>query len=120
MEFSYLETLAKIFIIPATENQFNQKRLFIDAPVGRIVFAMNTTSVFTGSYTKNPIWYQQFHPKQIKILRGGQPIVVFDTADNYRLYVTTRKAMKFQDDFPSISIYNFRDRYVLVIDLTSM
>ena len=30
------------------------------------------------------------------------------------------KAMKFQDDIPSIPIDNFKDHYVLVFDLTSM
>ena len=56
----------------------------------------------------------------IGILRGGQPIVDFDAADNCRLYVTTMKAMNFQDDNPSIPIGNFKDHYVLVFDLTSI
>ena len=51
---------------------------------------------------------------------GGQPIVDFDAADNCRLYVTTMKAMNFQDNIPSISNNNFKDHYVLVFDLTSM
>ena len=81
---------------------------------------MNTNSVFTGSFTENPFWYHQFDLRQIRILRGGQPIVYFDTADNGRLYVTTMKAMNLQDDIPSIPIDDFKDHYVLVIDLTSM
>ena len=81
---------------------------------------MNTNSAFTGSYTENPFWYQQFELRQITILGGGQPIVDFDAADNCRLYVTTMKAMNFQDDIPSIPIDNFKDHYVLVFDLTSM
>ena len=43
-----------------------------------------------------------------------------DAADNCRLYVTTMKAINFQDDIPSIPIDNFKDRYVLVFDWTSM
>ena len=81
---------------------------------------MNTNSAFTGSFTENPFWYQQFDLRQIRILRRGQPIVDFDTADNCRLYVTTMKAMNFQDDIPSIPIDDFKDHYVLVFDLTSM
>ena len=81
---------------------------------------MKTNSAFTGSYTGNPFWYQQFDVKQVRNFRGGQPIVDFDAADNCRLYVTTMKAMKFQDDIPSIPIDNFKDHYVLVFDLTSM
>ena len=120
VEFNYLETLAKTFIIHARQNQFIQENIFNNAPVRRIALAMNTNSAFTGSYTENPIWYQQFDLRQIRILRGGQPIVDFDAADNCRLYVTTMKAMNFQDDIPSIPIDNFKDYYVLVFELTSM
>ena len=81
---------------------------------------MNTNSAFTGSYTENPFWYQQFELRQIRILRGGQPIVDFDAADNCRISVTTMKAMSFQDDIPSIPIDDFKDHYVLVFDLTSI
>ena len=118
--YKYLETLAKTFIVPARQNQFSQENIFNNAPIRRIAIAMNTNSVFTGSFTENPIWYQQFDLRQIRILRGGQPILDFDTADKCRLYVSTMKAMNFQDDFPLIPIDDFKDHYVLVFDLTSM
>ena len=54
VEFKYLETLAKIFIIPARKSQFIQENNFNKAPIRRIAIAMNTNSAFTGSYTKNP------------------------------------------------------------------
>ena len=57
---------------------------------------------------------------KLEFLRGGQPIVDFDAADNFYLYVTTMKAMNFKDDIASIPIDNFKDHYVLVFDLTSM
>ena len=57
---------------------------------------------------------------QIRILRGAQPNVDFDTADNFRLYVTTMKAMKFQDDIPSTPLGDFKDHYMLVFDLPFM
>ena len=120
VEFNYLETLAKTFIIPANQNQFIQENIFNNAPVRRIAIAMNTNSAFTGSLTESPFWYQQFDLRQIRILRVGQPIVDFDAADICRLYVTTMKAMNFQDDIPSIPIDNFKDHYVPVFDLTSM
>ena len=119
-EYNYLETLAKTFIIPVTQNQFIQENNFNNAPIRRVAIAMNTNSAFTGSFTENPFWYQQFDLRQIRILRGGQPIVDFDTAENCRLYVTTMKAMSFQDDIPSIAIDDFKDHYVLLFDLTSM
>ena len=85
VEFNYFETLAKTFIIPARQNQFIQENTFNNAPVGRIAIAMKTNSAFTGSYYENRFWYQQFELRQIRILRGGQPIVDFDAADNCRL-----------------------------------
>ena len=115
----FLETLAETFIIPARQNQFIEKNSFNIAPVRRIAIAMNTNSAFTRSYTENPFWYPQFDLRQIRILRGGQPIVDSDAA-NCGFYVTAMKAMNFQDDIPSIPIDNFKDHYVLVFDLTSM
>ena len=121
LEFNHLETLAKTFIIPAGQNQFIQRNIFNNAPVRRIAIAMNTNSAITGSYTENPFWYQQFELRQIRILRGGQPIVDFDAADKCCLYVTTmKKKTNFQDDIPSLPLDNFKDHYVLVFDLTSM
>ena len=120
VEFNYLETLAKLFIIPARQNQFIQENLFNKAPVRRIAIAMNTNSAFNGSFKENPLWYQQFDFRQVRILRGGQPIVDFDTTGNCRLYVTTMKAMNFRDDIPSIPIDDFKYHYVLVFDLISM
>ena len=90
------------------QNQINQKNIFNNAPIRRVAIAMNTNSAFTGSFTENPFWYQQFDLREIRILGSGQPFVNFDTADNCRLYVTTMKAMNFQDDIPSISIDDFR------------
>ena len=120
VEFNYLESLAKTFIIPARQNQFLQKSIINKAPVRRIAIAMITNSAFTGSYTENSFWYQQFDHRQIRKLRRGQPIVDFDAADNCRPYVTTMKAMNFQEDIPSIPTDNSKDHYKLVFDLTSM
>ena len=120
VEFNYLETLAKTFIIPARQNQFFQENIFNNATDRRIAIAMNTNTALTRSYTENPFWYQQFELRHIRILRGCQPIVDFDANDNCRLYVTTMNAMNFQDDIPSIPFDNFKDHYVLVFDLTSM
>ena len=100
VEFNYFETLTKTFIIPARQKQFIQENIFNNAPVRRIAIAMNTNFAFTGFYTEDPFWYHQFDLRQIRILRGGQPIVDFEGGDNCRYSVTTMKAMKFQDDIP--------------------
>ena len=81
---------------------------------------MNSNSTFAGSFAENPFWYQQFDLRDIRMLRGGQPIVHDDTTDKCHLYVTTMKAMNFQDDIPSMPVDNCKDHYVLVFDLTSM
>ena len=121
VEFKYWEILAKSFIILARKNQFNQENMFNKAPVRRITIAVKTNSLlFTGSNTENPFWYQQFDLREFRILRGGQPIVDFDEADNCCLYITTWKAMNFQVDIPSIPISIFEGHNVLVFDLTSM
>ena len=120
VEFNYLETLAKISIIPAGQNQFIQDIIFNNAPVCRIVIAMITNSSYKGSYAESILWYQQFDLRQIRILRCGQPIVDFDAADNCLLYVRTLKAMNFQDNIPSTPIDNINVHYVLVLNLTAM
>ena len=120
VEFNYLQTLAKTFIMPARQNQFIQENISKKAPIRRVAIAVNTNSATTGSFTKNPFWYQQFELRQFIKLRGGQLIVDFDTADNCRRNVTTMQAMNFQAEIPSTAIDDFRDHYVLVFDLTSM
>ena len=81
---------------------------------------MKSSSALTGSFAENPFWHQQFNLREIRMLRGGQPIVQHDTTSNFRLYVTTMKAMNIQDGIPSIAVDNFNHPYVLVFDLTSM
>ena len=58
VEYKYLETLAKTFIIPARQNQFIQENIFNNAPNRLIAIAMNTNSAFTGSFTESPYSYQ--------------------------------------------------------------
>ena len=97
-ECNYLETLAKTFIILARQNQFIQENVFNNAPIRRVAIAMNTNSAFTGFFTENQFCYQQFDFRQIRIFRGGEPIIEFGTADNCLLHVTTMKALNSQDD----------------------
>ena len=120
VDFNYLEILAKTFTIPARQKQFIQENFFIRAPNRRFATAIITNSAVTGSYTEKTFWYQKFGLRQFGILRESQPIIDFDAADKCRFYVTTKKALNFQDDIPSIQIDNFKDHYVLVFHLISM
>ena len=120
VECNYMEGLAKIYIIPARQNQFTRENLFNNAPIRRNAIAMKSNSGFSDSFTENRFWYQQFNLRDTRKLREGQPVAHHDTTDNCRLYVTTMKAMNYHDDIPSIPVDNFKDRYVLLFDLTSM
>ena len=71
-------------------------------------------------YTESPFWCQQIDLNEIRILRGGQPIVDFDAAGNFRCYVMTMKAMNFQEDMASVAIDDFTNHYLLVFDLNSI
>ena len=99
-----METLAKTFINDARQKQFSLLCIFNNAPVPRYAIAMNINSAFFGSYTENPFRYQYLDPKQIMIPRGGHPIVDFPAADSCCLYVTTKKAMIFEDDIPQFQV----------------
>ena len=79
--------------------------MFNTAPTRRIAIAMNSNSAFTGSFEEKPFWYQLFNLSEIRILRRAQN----DTTDSGRFYVTTMKAMNFQDDIPTIPVDNFTD-----------
>ena len=96
----YAESLAITFIIPARQNQYIQENVSNSAPICRKAFAMITNSAFTGSYTKNPFWYQQFDCRQIRRLTGGQPNLTLLIIVAY----FSTEAIIFQDDISSIPI----------------
>ena len=54
VEFKCFETLAKICMILARQNQLLQENFLNNAPVCRFAFAINTNSAFTQSYTEKP------------------------------------------------------------------
>ena len=81
VDSNYLENLAKTTINPARQNQFIQENILYTARLRRTAIAMNTNSAFTGSYTENSFWYQQFDLRQTRMLGAVQPIVDFDAAE---------------------------------------
>ena len=54
VDYNYLKTLTKTFIIPSRHSQFIQENIFHNAPIRRVAIAMNTNSAFTGSLTEIP------------------------------------------------------------------
>ena len=100
---------SKNFIIRSRQNQFILENIFNNAPIRRVAVAMNTISAVAGSFHENPFSYQQFHLREIRIIRGGRAIVSLDTTSPCQPYVTTVKAMQFNEDFPAFSKEDFQN-----------
>ena len=81
---------------------------------------MNKNSAVAGSFPENPFNYQQFHLRELRIIRGGRAIVSLDTTSPCLPYVTTRKAMQFNENRQALPMEDFQNHYILVFDLTSL
>ena len=115
-----METNARTFIIPSRQNQFIQEKLFNNSPIRRVSVAMNTNSAVTGFFHKNLFSYQQFHLRELRIIWGERAIVSLDITSLFLPYVTTKKAMQFNENFPALHMEDFQNHYILVFDLTSL
>ena len=102
-----MQKIARTFIIPSRQNQFIQENIFNNAPIRKVAVAMNTNSAVAGSFHENLFSYQQFHLRELRIIRGGRAIVLLDTTSPCRPYVTTMKAMQFNEDFPALPMEDF-------------
>ena len=118
--YNYMETIARTFIIPSSQNQFVQENVFNNAPIRRIAVAMKTYLAVAGSFHENFFNYHKFHLRELRIIRGGRAIVSIDTTSPCRSYVTTMKALQFNEDFPALSMEDFQNYNILVFDLTSI
>ena len=118
--YNYMETIAKTFIILSRQNQFIQESVFNNAPIRKITVAMNTNLAVAGSFFENLFHYQQLHLKELRIIRGGRAIISLDTTFPCLPYVTTMKAMQFNEDFPALHMEDFQNHYILVFGLTSL
>ena len=70
-----MEIIARTFIIPSLQNQFIQENVFNNAPIRKIAVAMNTNLAVAESFYENPFNYQQFHLRELRIIRGGRAII---------------------------------------------
>ena len=105
--YNNMETIARIFIIPSRQNQFIQENVFNKTPIRRIAVAMNTNSAVVGSFHENPFNYQQFHLRDLRIIRGGRAICSLDTIYPCRPFVTKMKAMQFNEEFSALPMKVF-------------
>ena len=118
--YNNMETIARTFIIPSRQNQFIQKQVFNNAPIRRIAVARNTNSAVAGYFHENLFSYQHFHLRELRSIRGGRAFISLDTTSHCRPYVTTMKAMQFNEDFLALLIEDFQNYFILVFDLTSL
>ena len=54
LEYDYMETLVKTYIIRGRQNQFIQDKIFNNAPVRRMAIAMNLNSAFYWFLCREP------------------------------------------------------------------
>ena len=73
--YDYMKTIARTFIIPSRQNQFFQEIVFNNASIRRIAVAMNRNSAVAGSFHESPFSYQQFHLRELRIIRGEEQLV---------------------------------------------
>ena len=81
---------------------------------------MSTNSAFTGNFQENPLLYQKFGLRELRIVRGGRAIVSLETTKDCRAYLTTMKSRNFNEGIPALPNNLFQNHYVLVFDLTSL
>ncbi len=117
--YIFPEIRPKSFIIPNGQNQFIRENIFSNEPVRRIALAMNLNADFTGAMRTNPFNYRKFDLREIRISRGGQPLVMMNLENNVRPYFNTMKSLNFDQDGPGIPLIDFDNHYILVFDLTS-
>ena len=118
--YNFMETIARTFIILSGQIQFIQENVFNNAPIRRIAIAMNTISAFTGLFKKILSIIRLLVSRELRIVRGGRAIVPVDTTNDCRVYVTTMKAMNFNEEIPALPNNLFQNHYVLIFCLSSL
>ena len=114
-----MEIIARTFIVPSGQNQSIQENVFNNAPIRRVAIAMNTNSAFIGHFQENPFHYQKLGLRELRIIREGRAIVSLDTTNDCRAYVTTMKAIIFNEEIPALLNHQFENHDILVFDLIS-
>ena len=117
--YNFSEILAKSFIIPSGQNQYIHENIFDNAPIRRLAIAMNVNTAFTGTLKTNPFHYQKFGLSSLRLVRGSQVVVDLDTTQNVQSYITSMRALKFDEDGPGIPLEDYDNHFVQVFDLTS-
>ena len=116
--YNFSEVLAKTFGIPNGQNQYIHENIF-NAPIRRLAIALNINTAFTGSLKTNPFHYQKFNLRSNRIVWGSHVVVDLDTTDKVQSYITTMRALMFDEDGAGIPLEDYPEHFVQVFDLTS-
>ena len=81
---------------------------------------MNTNSALTELFQENPFHYLKFGLQELRLVRGGRATVSVNTTNDCRAYVTTKKAINFNEETPALPNNLFKNHYELLFDLTSI
>ena len=72
---------------------------------------MNINSAFTGHLQENPLHYQKCGLRELIIVQGGRTIESVDATKDCKAYITTMKAMNFNEEIPELRNYLFLNHY---------
>ena len=73
---------------------------------------MNTISLFPEHFQENPFHYQKFGLRELRIVRGCRAIVSLETTNVCIAYVTTMKAMSFNEEIPALPNHQLQKYYI--------
>ena len=87
-----------------------------NARIRKLAVAMNKNLAVSRYFHKNPLHYQQFYLRELRIVRVGRAFISLDTIFLCRPYVTTMKAIQLNDNFPALLVDDFQDHNLPVFD----
>ena len=119
--YTYTDTIAKTFIIPAGQSTFVRENVLDNKPIRSLAIAFNTNEAFRGNKRLNPFHYQTFGLQRIVVYRNGQALFDNSLRDGglVQLYHNTVRNLHYKHDGPGIGLRNYKDHFVVVYDLTS-
>ena len=77
--YTYMETIARTFIIPSHQNQFIQEIVFNNAPIRKTFVAHTINLAVANSFHENHFNDQQFNLRELKIIWDGRAFISLDT-----------------------------------------
>ena len=119
--YPYLETITKTFFASTGLQSWKQEHIFSRKPIQSLAICLNTNEAFLGSKHFNPFHFPKFNLEQICVYRNGLPVAdsPIITSDVKRLYFNTIPDLAYIDNGHGISLSEYPNHFIMVIDLTS-